>query len=94
MMIAYAIRNKKDGRFVFGFDYRSNGNKPKMIYINEEDQEYNTPKLFSEFEVKGKYNELLLKKIPKCCEIVKVEIKEVKDDGTQKSADDQITESL
>lgn len=57
-------------------------------YINEEDQEYNTPKLFSEFEVKGKYNELLLKKIPKCCEIVKVEIKEVKDDGTQKSADD------
>ena len=35
---------------------------------------------YLEFEVKGKYNELLLKKIPKCCEIVKVEIKEVKDD--------------
>ena len=74
-LIAYAIRNKKDGRFVFGFDFRTNASKPKMRYINEENREHRVPKLFSEFEVKSEFNVLLLKKIPKCCELVKVEIK-------------------
>lgn len=75
-MICYAIRNKKDKRYVSGFDYRQiiNG-KPKMIYIDQEDTDYLTPKLFSAWKIEEGYGGL--NQIPKCCELVKVEIKEV-----------------
>lgn len=75
-MIAYAIKNKNDGRFVYGFDFRSDPFNPKMRYIGKDIEQFKTPKLFSKFKVE-KYPELI--PIPKCCEFVKVEIKEVKE---------------
>lgn len=75
-MICYAIRNKKDKRYVSGFNYRHiiNG-KPKMIYINKCNEYWATPKLYSVYQIEQGMSEL--KKIPKCCELVKIEIKEV-----------------
>ncbi|WP_296880195.1 hypothetical protein [Thomasclavelia sp.] len=76
-MFAYAIKNKKDGKFVFGFDYRTNALKPRMRYIsNDENGNYKVPKLLSKFEA-GLINSN--KRLPKYCELVKVEIKEVKE---------------
>lgn len=76
IVIVYAIRNKKDGRYVFGFDYRYGYEKPHMRYIDKDNEKYFTPKLMSEIELQnGRYTT----EIPKCCEIVKVEFKEVKE---------------
>ena len=74
-MICYAIRNKNDKRYVSGFDYRHviNG-KPTMIYIDKYNKDYLTPKLFSTWKVE---QGSAVNQIPKCCEFVKVEIKEV-----------------
>lgn len=74
-MIDYAIRNKKDGRFVYGFDFRYGSYKPHMRYIENNIKKYVYPKLISLFDYEN--NSSIIGYIPKCCELVKVEIKEV-----------------
>lgn len=83
-MICYAIRNKKTKKFVYGFDYRYGMRTPHMRYIHEDIEDSRCPKLFSQWDIElfSQWgiveNTPELRKIPKCCELVKVEIKEVK----------------